>query len=70
MVAAYPTPDRQPLQSGCDVGRILRYCQTQRIQYVSGHLPLCGLRLRVCHNAADEGRLAAHELAASCQLVA
>ena len=27
MVAAYPTSDRQPLQRGCDVGRILRYCQ-------------------------------------------
>ena len=29
MVAAYPTSDRQPLQRGCDVGRILRYCQTR-----------------------------------------
>ena len=28
MVAAYPTSDRQPLRRGCDVDRILRYCQT------------------------------------------
>jgi hypothetical protein len=28
MVAAYPTSDRQPLQRGCDVGRVLPYCQT------------------------------------------
>ena len=29
MVAAYPTSSRQPLQRGCDVGRLLRYCQTR-----------------------------------------
>ena len=29
MVAACPTSDTQPLQRGCDVGRILRYCQTR-----------------------------------------
>lgn len=29
MVAAYPTSDGQPLQRGCDVGCILRYCQTR-----------------------------------------
>jgi hypothetical protein len=29
MVARYPTSDRQPLQRGCDVGRILHYCQTR-----------------------------------------
>jgi hypothetical protein len=29
MVAASPTSDRQPLQRGCDGGRILRYCQTR-----------------------------------------
>ena len=29
MVAAYPTSDRQSLQRGRDVSRVLRYCQTR-----------------------------------------
>jgi hypothetical protein len=36
----------------------------QQIQYAPGHLPLCGLHIRVAHNPADEDLFAAHELAA------
>lgn len=37
MVAVYPTSDRQPLQRGSDVGRILRYCQTRNRPNTSRH---------------------------------